>query len=322
MIIFKIVMKLKSDIKNIIFLSIGCTILIAIIWKIGVTNIYQEFLKADRYLLVYSFFIILLSVLIKAYRWGKLFTHTKMIYSCKIYFIGTAINQIMPTGSGEVIRSYIARDKLNIPIGETAAPIMIERLADTTFLIALSFIYITYMTKSDHILQLAIPSVTLFAGYSLLLRPNIIDKILNKISNLEISRIPIINKIINVLYTFKDAIVRFKNKEKIIWYMIILTIIGWYVHGLGRYILLLAFGYDIQIFNALAITAISEIIGTFSFLPGGLGAKDISFGALLVTFGIPIEIGITIFLVFRIMIYIQLGVLAFISIISFAKLRG
>lgn len=306
-------------IKNVIFLLIGCTIVITIIWKIGAINIYQEFLKADRFILIYAFFIILLSMTIKAYRWSKLFTSVKTIDAAKIYFIGMAINQIMPTGSGEVTRAYIARDKLNVPIGDTAAPIMIERLADTTLLIALSFVYIIYITKSESILQLAIPSATLFAGYSLLLRPNIIDKILNKISNFEISKIHVINKIINVSYTFKDAIVKFKNKEKIIWWTIILTIIGWYVHGLGRYVLLLAFGYDLQVFNVLAITAISEIIGTFSFIPGGLGAKDISFGALLVTFGIPIEMGITIFLIFRIITYVQLGVLAFVSTISFAN---
>lgn len=80
------------------------------------------------------------------------------------------------------------------------------------------------------------------------------------------------------------------------------------------------FGYGIQIFNVPAITTISEIIGTFSFLPGELGAKEISFGALLVTFGIPTEIGITIFLIFRIMAYVQLGILAFVSMISFANL--
>ena len=310
---------LRSETKNIIFILIGCTIVTTIILKIGVINIYQEFLNADMDLLIYSFFIILLSVLIKAYRWSKLFVHVKVIDSCKIYFIGTAVNQIMPTGSGEVTRAYIARDKLNVPIGETAAPIMIERLADTTLLIALSFIYIAYVTKSDYVLQLIIPFATIFAGYSLLLRPTIIDKILDKVSSLKISKIHIINKIIHVSYTFKDAIVKFKNKENVIWWTIILTIIGWYVHGLGRYVLLLAFGYDIQIFNVLAITAISEIIGTFSFLPGGLGAKEISFGALLVTFGIPIEMGITIFLIFRIMAYVQLGVLAFVSMISFAK---
>lgn len=309
--------------KNSIFLLIGCAILIVMIWKIGATNIYQEFLKADPYLLIGAFFMTLLALFIKAYRWSKLFVYTKEIDAWKIYIIGMAVNQTMPTGSGELTRAYIAKSKLNISISDTLVPVVIERLADTTFMIALSVAYLTFLTTGNgYILQLTIPLIILFSGYSLLLRPDFVDKFV-----LILERFPrknsFINKSINrisqSLKTFKEAIVRFDNKRKIIWQIIMLTVISWCIYGSGMYMLLLAFGHKIPIFNVLAITAVSEIVGTFSFLPGGLGTKELSFAVLLTTFEIPMAIGISVLLMARMMGYIQLGTGAFISLTSFAK---
>jgi uncharacterized protein (TIRG00374 family) len=105
----------------------------------------------------------------------------------------------------------------------------------------------------------------------------------------------------------------------VIWQTILLTIASWYVYGIGIYMLLLAFGYDIPIFYDMAIIAVSEVIGTFSFLPGGMGAKDISFGALLIPFGVPVEMGVSVFLMARLMAYFQVGTGALISLINFNR---
>ena len=287
--------------------------------KIGAGNIYQEFSKADPYLLAGAFFITLLGFVIKIYRWGKLYSVAGQMDAWRIYLIGMAVNQTMPAGSGELTRAYLARSRLNIPVGETLAPVMIERLADTTFMLALSVGYLAFITVGNgYLMQLIMPSSILFTGYYLLLKPDYIYKFAFLLEGFSGNSFfgTTVGRVSRSLKTFKDAITRFSNKKKVIWQTILLTIAAWYVYGIGIYMLLLAFGYNIPIFYDMAIIAVSEIIGTFSFLPGGMGAKDISFGALLIPFGVSVEVGISVFLMARLMAYIQIGTGALISLFN------
>ncbi len=314
----------RSSTKNIVFLFIGCAILAGMIWKIGAKNIYLMALDADPFLLVSAFFFNLLAIFIKAHRWSKLFTLTKSMNSWKVYLIGMAVNQTMPTGSGELTRAYIAKSKLNIPVEETLAPVMIERLADTTFIVGMSATGLTFLTFGNgYNLQMVIPFIILFLGYLLLLKPHFLDKLALIIEGFYEGKDNFLNRVTKSisysLKTFRGAIVKFNTKNRVIYIVILLTIMSWFVYGIGMYVLLLAFGYNLPIIYVLAITALSEVIGTFSFLPGGLGAKDISFAALLTTLEVPIQAGMSAFLILRIIVYIQIGIGAFISLISLTK---
>lgn len=313
----------QSNIRNIILLLIGCTILIGIIWKIGIEKIYIEFLKVDKFLLVVTFFICLLAILIKAHRWNKLFDLARPTDAWKIYMIGMAVNQVLPTGSGELTRAYIARSRLKIPIEKTIVPVVIERIADTTFIVGMSLIGLIFITfGNEYNLGIVPPLMILFSGYFLLIKPNFLDRFTLVLDNYKekeniVGRI--ISHISQFLKTFKETLIKFDSKKKIIWQTFILTIVSWSIYGVGIYMLVIAFGYNIQFLYILAITSISEVIGTFSFLPGGLGTKEISFAVLMTKFLVPIEVGISVFIMLRIMTYIQLGVGAFISLTSFAK---
>ncbi len=239
----------------------------------------------------------------------------------KVYLIGMAVNQTMPTGSGELTRAYIAKSKLNIPVEETLAPVMIERLADTTFIVGLSATGLTFLTFGNgYNLQMVIPFIILFLGYLLLLKPHFLDKLALIIEGFYEGKDNFLNRVTksisNSLKTFRGAIVKFNTKNGVIYIVILLTIVSWFVYGIGMYVLLLAFGYNIPIIYVLAITALSEVIGTFSFLPGGLGAKDISFAVLLTRMEVPMQAGMSAVLILRIIVYIQIGIGAFISLIS------
>lgn len=316
--------KEQNNIRNIVFLLIGITILIGIIWKIGAANVYQEFLKADISFLTIAFFLLLSVIFIKAYRWNKLFLIDKQSDAWKIYLIGMAVNQTMPTGTGELARVLIAKNKFNIPTQRTLAPVIIERLADSTFIIALSIAYFTFISIGNgYLVQMIIPIMTLIFGYSLLLRPAFMEKcafVLIKFCGTNKNILYRFGtKISQFIKTFNEAISIYTNDKKIIWQTIILTLLAWFIYGIGMFALLIAFGYKVPILIILAINAASEVIGTFSFLPGGLGVKDGSFAALLLPFDVPIIIGISVFLMARAMGYVQLGVGSFISLASLTK---
>ena len=316
----------KFDIRNIIFLIIGGIIIIAMIWKIGIEKMSMEFLKVNLFFLVVAFLLSLLSIILKLCRWNNLFMITKTRDASGVYLIGMAVNQIMPVGFGEVTRAYVAKDRVGIPVGKTLAPVAIERITDVTFLIAMSIGCFTFLTfRNGYILQIGITTLIISIGYFFLLKPHFIEKLAlvfehfcnPKVRNIFINKLAI--RISGVLRTFTEAIAQFNTKRKIIYQTVILTIISWIVYGFFMYALLLAFGVSVFIPYVLTITAASEIIGTFSFIPGGLGAKDVSFAVLLVPFGVPLEVAMSAFLMGRFMAYLQFGTGAVWSILAFAK---
>jgi len=318
--------KFNIKIKNIIFPLFGCIIIVAMIWKIGIEKMSMEFLKVNLYFLGGAFLLSLLAIIIKLCRWNNLFRIAKTRDASGVYLIGMAVNQIMPIGFGEVTRAYVAKDRGGIPVGKTLAPVAIERIADVTFLVAMSIGCLTFLTfRNGYILQITITVLIILIGYFLLLKPHFIEKLAlvfehscnPKVQNNFINKFVI--RISGVLRTFTESIAQFNTKRNIVYQTVVLTIISWIVYGLFMYVLLLAFGVSVFIPYVLTITAASEIIGTFSFIPGGLGAKDVSFAVLLVPFGVPLEVAMSAFLVGRFMAYLQLGAGAIGSILSFAK---
>lgn len=319
----------KINLKNVIFLLIGCTIIVAMIWKIGIEKMSMEFLNVNLYFLIGAFLLSLLAIIIKLCRWNNLFRIAKTRDASGVYLIGMAVNQIMPVGFGEVTRAYVAKDRVGIPVGKTLAPVAIERIADVTFLVAMSIGCLTFLTlREGYILQITLIILIISIGYFFLLKPHFIEKLAlvfehscnPEVQNNFINKLAI--RISGVLRTFTEAIAQFNTKRNVIYQTVVLTIISWIVYGFFMYVLLLAFGVNVFIPYVLTITAASEIIGTFSFIPGGLGAKDVSFAVLLVPFGIPLEVALSTSLMGRFMAYLQLGGGAVGSILAFAKERS
>ena len=316
----------KINVKNIIFPLIGCTIIVATIWKIGIEKMSMEFLKVNLHFLVGAFLLSLLSIILKLCRWNNLFRIAKTRDASGVYLIGMAVNQIMPVGFGEVARAYVAKDRVGIPVGKTLAPVAIERIADVTFLVAMSIGCLTFLTfRNGYILQIVITILIISIGYFFLLKPHFIEKLAlvfehsrnPKVQNNFTNKLAM--RISEVLRTFAEALAQFNTKRDIVYQTVVLTIISWIVYGLFMYVLLLAFGMHVFIPYVLTITAASEIIGTFSFIPGGLGAKDASFAVLLMPFGVPLEVAMSAFLMGRFIAYLQLGAGAVGSILAFAK---
>ena len=354
---FNFIKTRKFDIRNIIFLVIGCAIIVAMIWKIGIEKMSMEFLEVNLYFLVGAFLLSLLSIILKLCRWNNLFRIAKTRDASGVYLIGMAVNQIMPVGFGEVTRAYVAKDRVGIPVGKTLAPVAIERIADVTFLVAMSIGCLTFLTlREGYILQIALTILIISIGYFFLmknpvashrvsisiyqpllrepcgkpqgilkLKPHFIEKLAlvfehscnPKVQNNFINKLAM--RISEVLRTFAEALAQFNTKRDIVYQTVVLTIISWIVYGLFMYVLLLAFGVSVFIPYVLTITAASEIIGTFSFIPGGLGAKDVSFAVLLVPFGVPLEVAMSAFLMGRLMAYLQLGAGAIVSLMSFGR---
>lgn len=308
----------KIKLKNIILILVGGLILFAMVWKIGWSDLYKILLRVNPYLLVAALLFAVCTAIIKAVRWIYLFRDVKPSDACKVYFIGQAINQTLPTGSGELTRAYIGKSKLNVPTGKTLAYAIVERVADTTFLIAVSVIFFALVVSRGELwLYLILSGSVLASLYILILKSGSIERILGAKP-----RKKLLNSAWKILGEFRLGVSVLKKNSLVLAYLITFTVIAWVINGIVHWILLLAFGVNINLFFLIAVAGAAEIIGAFTFLPGGLGTKEASFTAILVMLEVQPEIGFTVALVSRAIGYIILGSGATVSLLTLTEKTG
>ena len=81
---------------------------------------------------------------------------------------------------------------------------------------------------------------------------------------------------------------------------IILSILFWFVIGIGVYFVLLGLDIDeINFLNAISIYSLSVIAGALSFIPGGVGIIEGSLGGLLSVQGIELSVAIAVGVIIR-----------------------
>ena len=66
---------------------------------------------------------------------------------------------------------------------------------------------------------------------------------------------------------------------------LLLGLLAWSIQGLAFYYILQILGFEISLFTAMGIYAISLLAGAASFIPGGIGSTEVAMGLLLVAAG-------------------------------------
>ena len=299
-------------------------------YKIGIEGVMENMKRVDPLYFALAFVFSAGAIVVKMIRWSTLFTEINTVAAWKIYLIGQAINQVAPTGSGELTRAYVAKSEFDIPVGSVLAPAAVERISDTTFLLSMAiFLLAAVMDTNLYYYQVIfLSSLLLGIGYYFVLKPEIFDKLAMSFERFLESKIEnflniFTTKISHTLRKFKESLIRFKENRKTIAKTIIFTIISWIVYGFGFYALILGMDKDIGrfcLFYSIVLIAASEIIGSFSFLPGGLGAKEASITFFLsVIFSVSLTEGFALSLLWRFITYLQIGGGSLISMISLAN---
>ena len=68
---------------------------------------------------------------------------------------------------------------------------------------------------------------------------------------------------------------------------LMLGVVSWFAEGLGLWWLLHALGYSVDLQTAVFVHAFAMLVGSLSFLPGGLGTNEAAMITLLVMNGVP-----------------------------------
>jgi len=103
-------------------------------------------------------------------------------------------------------------------------------------------------------------------------------------------------------FSFQDALTFYRNPLSFA-VGLGLTVVAWSLEVAGQMFLLQGFGLQIGFFEVFALATVSWIVGTFSFLPGGLGAREAAFAFLASLLNYPFAIVFTMALLYRFFVY-------------------
>ncbi len=297
--------------KRIIPFIIGLCVLVLLILKVGVGDLIHAISLADGYLLLISFLILVITMLIKNVRWNFLLSKVSRCgfrKSSLIYFVGQLTNEIMPIGSGELVRIYWVKREDRTSFAKPLSSIIIERVFDLLILLTVTILGINIILNLQGFSHFLILSTFIILSLILLaIQPRLINpflKILPKRISLKISK---------KLEEFMKA--RTSYSRDALSLTLGVSVLAWLVETCAQATLLLSFGYALPFVRILAIVTISWLLGTFSFLPGGLGAREAVFAYFLTLSNVPLGIAITVSLVYRAFVYLAFGMLVLVFLL-------
>ena len=245
-------MKIKTS-HWLITIVFAIAVYLVILLFSDLPTIIENFVNIKIEFALFGFTAAYISLLITGFRWhlmirglGKTlgFKSTFLVYLCGNAFA------ISPGRLGEVLRSFYLKRLHGIPASETAPTIIVERFFDVLAIL----IFIGFAV------------IGIFLG--LIYKKNYLKKILVKTQKL-----PFAKKISLTLLDSLD-IMYILLKPRIFVKLFTLSVISWAVGSFVVYFSLLAFGINLDIFTSSFIHVVSTIVGSATFLPGGIGATE------------------------------------------------
>jgi uncharacterized protein (TIRG00374 family) len=317
----------RIDYKKVIFLVIGIIILSLMIYRIGARNIAEliyDLLSTKPGVLLFCASVFLTANIIRLIRWSVLFRETSPENAFKIWLIGQSVNEVAPFGTGEITRAYIGKKYLGVRVRKTLIAIVIERTSDITFLGAMAVACAVLVLSGISIYPIIIIIFILLAFvYSILYYPGNLEYFRPLINIFKGRSFSIAKKIGERgdywLTSLKNSLIKQKKRRYVLLTSTVLTVLIWSIEALGYFALFDALGYNIDYYNVLIVISASWILGVLSFLPGGIGARELTFATLMNTFGVPMAESATIALIYRGIAYTILGFGAFGSVVTLPK---
>jgi len=270
-------------------------ILISIIIGIAIfatLSIYSDFNKITKIFLTFNYkyipIILILAPLNYCFRYIKWNYYLKKVNICikskdnMLIFASTLAMTVTPGKIGELLKSYLLKEKYNIPISQTAPLIMTERLTDGISMIILASFGVLIYNYGKGILFFVILFMLIFIF--LVQSPKIINTLINLLGKIKILK----KHLESFKIFYQNTYTLFKIKPLL--FAIIVGIISWSFEGLIIFLTLKAMDTKISLLASVFIVSFSSIVGAISMLPGGLLAAEGSIFGLLLLMKIPKDI--------------------------------
>jgi len=214
-------------------------------------------------------FLLFFSIWIRAYRWQILMNDDgiqkiSIYYSLKLLFIGQALNIVMPSGAGDVAKSYFGYKNTGIKERMFSVSLYdkIIAIASVGFLAVFSTLY---SGKWFYIILAAISlapltAIILFPYFSSVIFFNRIFQWLNA----KITSINVFEVIDHLKFSFKA-----------IFFSTFLSLVAWIVTYQLLYLSFISFGLEINLWDVMMYSPILTLARLFPLTLNGLGSDEL-----------------------------------------------
>lgn len=305
-----------NKIKRNIFFVLGFATLIYFIFIVysDSNSILETFQKISISIFLQSLLFIILSLILKFVRWHIFVKQLEIkidLINSVLIFLSGLIMSISPGKVGELLKSYLLKDRFNIPKSKTFPVILAERISEFISLVIVTIIGI-FIYNFD-ISKIFIPIVLIILIFVLFLNQSLKDRLLQYLS-----RSSFLKSRINKIDLFHSSIIEL-FKPIIFIKVQIISLFAWLAEFYAFYIIVSIFDENITYYFATFVYSISMIIGAISMLPGGIGTTEASLVYQLIKTGILESSAITVTFVIRIVTLWFSVLLGFVAYLIFLR---
>lgn len=299
-------------IYKIVILTLLCYFLIAFqsdIQQINLTKIFTL-----RYEIFAAIFLTIVNIILRIFRWRLYLAHfgfyINFTYCALTYVAGFAFT-LTPGRVGEIIRGKYYKE-MNIPMSNTVAALLIERLLDLLAMFVMIFIALASLAAYETILWNVILVIAFILVILAFTSWKKIGSYLSGPIRLSLSLNRAVQSFIETMIVAKSLLA-----PKLLLYGIVFGLMAWMLEGTGLFLLIASTRpyMSISWVEVLGVYAVASIIGALSFLPGGLGTTEAVMIVLIVGLGFLNSEAIMVALIFRLVtlwLVVALGWFAFI----------
>lgn len=202
-----------------------------------------------------------------------------------LIFLSGFMLSVTPGKMGEVLKSFLLKERLGVSVSKTAPVIFAERVTDMTALIiialagALSFNYGREFAIGALIVFTIMITIISNRGLALPL-----VHVLGKVGFLK-------RFLPHFIELYESAYTLLKPKPMVL--MTLFSLISWFFECYAYYLILTELSVDVSLFRASFYYSFATVAGALSFLPGGLGATDALFTLFIQSLNKPEAIAVS-----------------------------
>ncbi len=212
-----------------------------------------------------------------------------------LIFTAGLVMSVTPGKMGEVLKSFLLRQRNGTPITRSAPIVLAERLTDGIAMLLLMGLGLTLYPPARPLFVVLV--VLTVAGVIVVQRQSLALAIIRLVARLPFGRW--IAPRLETIYTTTAQLLDWR----ILLVSTLLSVISWGFECLAFFFVLMGVGSEpswLLLLQATFIFAASTLLGLVSFLPGGLGASEVSsVGLLLALVGVSASAATTATIVIR-----------------------
>ena len=245
----------------------------------------SEFKKVNLIGVLLASLILLISCLIRAYRWKLLIEPLDKLTLRHVFsatMIGYFGNGVLAFRLGEILKSYSVSKNTNLKISQAIGTVILERVLDLIMVFIISLILIPWIPN-----QFSQIKITLFILFSTIIIFILVTFTFNKIKPKFVKKyfnffLTIDNKVVAHLKSMYDGF-RVISNNKHLKSILFSSFILWSIYFFITLIVLISCSINLRVIDAGVLFVLGSLALGIPALPGSLGTYDVAIKYILIT---------------------------------------